>query len=501
MGAQRQFSVAGARLVRSLMTSVAVVAFAVAAPASAETLNEALAAAYANNPIMAGARAQLRAVDEELPEAQSGFRPSVSANADYGLSNLRTNAADYRNPDGSVPSEFQRLANQRQLQRNDGRTNPGGLSIVLSQPIFNGFQTISAVRRAEADIGASRARLTDTEQTLLFDSARAYTDVIRDGAVVRLRENNLKVLSQELSATRERFAAGAMTRTDVSQAEARRAAALAALDLAKSDLRSSLAEYERLIGHPAENLVDPRPLAAELPPTLEEALAIADNEAPEVIEANFQEESSRHEITFIEGEYLPHVRIDATHQERFDTNPWVDHQQTQSIVARMSVPLYSSGDIEARVRQAKHRRQGNLQQIEEARQRVRARTIAAWSQLNASRGQFEAVSQQVRASQDALNGVREEQAAGQRTLLDVLDAERELVEAKVTQVHARRDLVLVSYNVLGAMGRLTAQHLNLDTPLYDPEQHTREVDRLAWGFEIEEEAGYEGYWVTGDGQE
>lgn len=497
MSEHRRDAVATAGLLSALCIAAAAV-MAGPVTAHAETLNEALAAAYANNPIIAGERAQARAVDEELPEAQSGFRPSVTANADYGISSLRTGVADFRNADGSAPSDFQILANKRQMQRNDGTTHPGGVSIVLSQPIFNGFQTLSAVRQAEANIGASRARLHDTEQSLLFDSARAYTDVVRDGTVVRLRENNLKVLSSELQATRERFAAGAMTRTDVSQALARRAGALAELDRAKADLRASLAEYERMIGHPAENLKDPRPLGAELPATLDEALAIADAESPEVNEATFLEEASEHEITFIEGEYLPHVRLDATHQERFETNPWVDQQQSQSIIARMSMPLYSSGDIEARVRQAKHRRHSRLQAIEEARQQSRARTIAAWAQLNASRGQYEAVSQQVRASEDALNGVREEQAAGQRTLLDVLDAERELVEAEVAQAHARRDLVLVSYNVLGAIGRLTARQLNLDVALYDAEQHTRVVDRLAWGYSVEEVEGYEGYWPASE---
>ncbi len=461
--------------------------------AQAETLYEALAAAYAVHPLINQERAVVRATDEQLAQAQSGFRPRVSANADYGLTTQNTGDAEFLTSSGAVPSESQILANRRNTQRNDGLFHPYGYNLQISQPVFDGFSTFGAIREAKANIGAARENLRAVEQRVLLDGIKAYTGVLRDRALTTLRENNLKILARELTATRERFAAGEMTKTDVAQAESRKARAAADLDLARANLRTALAEYERAVGHPATSLVPPPAADSVLPGSLEEAISISAAENPDVVEAAYMERASQHQITQLRGELLPQVTINASHQERYDFSNTIENQQNQSVTARLSMPLYTGGELEARIRAAKQQRQGRLEGIEQARQLMRAQTIAAWSQLVANRSQLQAVEQQVHAAQEALTGVREEQRAGQRTLIDVLNAEQELLDSQVTRERARRDLVVASYAVLSSIGRLTADQLALGVELYDADDNLKKTDRRAWGIRIDREEGYAGY--------
>jgi outer membrane protein len=461
--------------------------------AQAETLLEALASAYAGNPQINQERAQVRATDERLAEAQAGFRPQVTANAEYGVSTLSTSDAEFQLTDGSAPTENQILSNRRSIQRNDGFFNPSSYTVQVQQQIFDGFSTLSAVREAEATIGAARENLRSVEQRVLYDGIRAYASVLRDRAIADLRENNVKILSRELAGTRERLAAGEVTRTDLAQAESRKARSVADLDLARANLASSLADYERIVGHPANALQYPAPADGLLPATLDEAIEISAAENPDVVEAAFAEKAGVQAIARIRGELLPQVTLNASHQERFDFSNSTDNQQSQSVTARLSVPLYSGGDVEARIRAAKQRRQGQLAGIEQARQQMRAQTIAAWSQLVANRSQLEAVQSQVRSSSQALEGVREEQKGGQRTLLDVLNAEQELLDSKITLERSRRDLIVASYAVLSAMGRLTATQLGLTGELYDVEDNYRRTNRRAWGIRIERDDSTEGF--------
>ena len=216
-------------------------------PALSETLNEALASAYKVNPRLDAARATLRATDEEVPRAISGYRPTITGEADTSFENTHT-----RPP---------RLIN------GDGSSNPRGYSVQLVQPLFRGFRVVNTVAEAEATVRAGRETLRSVEQSVLLEAVTAYLDVVRDQAIVRLRENNVTVLTRDLRATQDRFNVGEVTRTDVAQAQARRAAAVSALDLAKSNLQTSRATYERVIGHPPSNLVEPKP-SALVPKTL-----------------------------------------------------------------------------------------------------------------------------------------------------------------------------------------------------------------------------------------
>lgn len=433
----------------------------IVAPASAETLHQSLAAAYKYNPQIDAERARLRATDESVSIANSGYRPQITGSADI------TNSWQKTRP-GSL---------------GDGSNTSKGYSVGLSQSIFNGFQTMNAVSEAEAGVRAGREGLRSIEQGILLQAVTAYMDVIRDQAIVRLRENNVNVLSRELQATRDRFAVGEVTRTDVAQAEARRAASISALDVARSNLKISRATFERVIGHPPSRLVEPAPFA-RLPKSQDEAVTIATRESPEVVAALYREQGARFTVDRIWGELLPSVSLDAGYSQRFDPSNSIDQTQGTSVSGRVNIPIYEGGAVHARVRQAKHAHLALLQEIETIRTQTREGVASSWAQLTASRAQLESDQAAVTAARTALTGVREEQKVGQRTILDVLNAEQEYLSAQVQLETTRRNLVVNSYLVLQSVGRLSSDYLSLTKLVYDPEVHYSEVRRKWWGISI-----------------
>jgi outer membrane protein len=420
--------------------------------ARAETLNDALASAYKVNPRLDAARATLRATDEEVPRAISGYRPVITGNADTSWEKTTT----------------------RPTSTSNGDSNPRGYGVTLVQPIFRGFRVVNTVAEAEATVRAGRENLRITELSVLLEAVTAYMDVVRDQAIVRLRENNVTVLTRDLRATQDRFNVGEVTRTDVAQAQARRAAAVSALDLARANLKTSRATYERVIGHPPSNLVEPGP-SRLVPGALAENIEISARENPNVVAALYREQAARHAVERIRGEKLPEVRLEADYNKRFGDNQNVESIETSTVTGRLTVPFYSGGEVEARIRQAKHTHVSRMQEIEQARSEVQAQVVAAWSQLTAARAQLESDQAQVDANRVALVGVREEERVGQRTLLDVLNAEQELLNSEVNLVTTRRNLVFASYGVLSTIGRLNAQELGVTALIYDPETHYHEV--------------------------
>ena len=263
-----------------------------------------------------------------------------------------------------------------------------GYNVQLVQPLFRGFQTVNAVSEAEATVRSGRETLRSVEQSVLLEAVTAYMDVVRDQAIVRLRENNVTVLTRDLRATQDRFNVGEVTRTDVAQAQARRAAAVSALDLAKSNLQTSRATYERVIGHPPSNLVEPGP-SGLVPKTLADNTEISGRENPAVVAALYREQSAKFAVDRIRGERLPTAQLEATYQKRFDESVGLDWQETTAVTGRLTVPFYTGGEVEARIRQAKHTHVSRLQEIEQARTEVLAQVVAAWSQLIAARAQLE----------------------------------------------------------------------------------------------------------------
>jgi outer membrane protein len=314
---------------------------------------------------------------------------------------------------------------------------------------------------------------------VLLDATTAYVNVVRDTAIVRLRENDVKVLTEQLKATKDRFAVGEVTRTDVAQAEARLSEALATLAAAQANLKTSRAAYEQIIGHPPGDLVTPPSIKHLLPATLDEAMTLGDGENPIVLAAIYQEEASLYAVEQIMGELLPSATLQAQYQQRFgflntpdipgDSN--LEGEFTTTVMGRVNVPLYQGGGVTARVRQAKETNNQLKKEVEDARLRVHADVITNWGILQSSGPAITSAQAAVEANKIALTGVREEEKVGQRTTLDVLDATRELLNSQIGLVTALRDRVVSEYSLYAAIGRMDAQTLGLQVPYYDPIEH------------------------------
>lgn len=454
---------AGRRAARACALAVALLAATAAStPASAETLREALSNAYRANPRLDAERARLRATDEEVPRARSGYRPRVTGSADTGLNRIET----------------------RPTTTSEGETRPWGYSVTVSQTLFNGFRTGHQVDEAEAQVRAGREQLRSVEQQVLLDAVTAYADVVRDREVLRLREANVAALSREVAATEERRNAREVTRTDVAQGRTRLARALSQQDLVRGNLRASRAAFEKSVGRPPTTLSPPSPPKGQLPRTLEEAVSVAENESPQITSALYREAAERHGVGRIRSEFMPEVRLEANYAMRHQLPSGIDEQGATSVTGRVNVPLYEGGETAARVRQAKHRHVSRLQEIEQARQETQASVTQAWSRYQATRGQLKADKMGVESARVALEGVREEERAGQRTVLDLLNAEQELLDAEVQVVTSGRELVVAAYALLAQMGRLTAENLELDSEVYDPIAHYDEVRSRWFGIAI-----------------
>ncbi|MES0402034.1 MAG: TolC family outer membrane protein [Hyphomicrobium sp.] len=445
-----------------------------AAPSAlAESLPEALGSAYAYNPRLDAQRAFLRATDEDVARAMSGYRPQVGVEGDYGVRSRHTR------PIGTFGGVGGGLLGAR-----DGVTQPAGWTVFGEQNIFRGFRTYNAVNRAEADVRAEREIYRDVERNVLFEAVTAYMDVVRDIEVVRLAENNVNVLSRELKETQDRFSEGRVTTTDVAQAEARRARAVSNLDLARANLRTSRGAFLQVIGNSPNDLFDPGPPDQFLPGSLEEAINVSNNENPLVVASLYREQAAGYRVKEIHGELLPTVTLEGGYTQRFNTGRFVDKVETTEVLGRLTIPLYQGGEVSARVRQAKHDQVGFLQQIEQIRTEQAQAVVAAWAQLEAARAQLESDTISVESNRVALQGVREEEKVGQRTILDVLDAEQEYVQAEVDLERTKRNLVVAGYAVLSAMGRLDAAWIGVAAYVYDPQVHYRDVRRKWFGLSI-----------------
>ena len=437
-------------------------ACAIVSPVAAESLNEALGGAYGYNPRLDAQRAFLRGTDEDVAIARSGYRPTIMGRADGGIERTDT-----------VPtSQF------------DGVTKPHGYGVDLVQPIFRGFQVRNAVNAAEATVRSEREGLRNVERQVLLEAVTAYMDVVRDQQIVRLSENNVNVLTRELNATNDRFSVGEVTRTDVAQAEARRAGAVSDLDLARANLRTSRGAFQQVIGHPPSNLFDPGPPERFLPGSLQEAIDVSNNESPLVVAALYREQAAGFTIGQIRGELLPSFQIEAGYDNRQDISKTISKVETSFVTGRLTVPFYQGGEVSARVRQAKQNQIGFLQQIEQVRSEEQQIAVAAWSQLVAARAQLESDQIAVESNKVALQGVREEERVGQRTLLDVLNAEQEYLNSQVSLETTKRNLVVAAYTVIAAMGRLDAAWIGVAAYVYDPEVHYHEVRNKWFGLSI-----------------
>lgn len=450
-----------------LATTAAVSLLFGATTSNADTLREALALAYANNPSLLAARAQLRAVDQNVPLAVSGWRPRVTVNGDVSR---RRNDTVIQGAIGGG-ALFAGGVTLRTSQN---------ASIGVSQPLFRGFKTQAQTAAAEATVEAQRARLKASEQQVLLAAATAYFDVLRDMAVVELRSNNVQVLTRQLEATQDRFRVGEITRTDVAQAEARLSASVSARILAEGNLQRSRAAYVNAIGKSPENLVTPEPLGT-LPADREDAVNAASVDNPALVAAQFLAEAAQADIKDARGDLLPTVNLEGQLSKGWDTVADQSTSETAQARVTLSVPLYQGGAVYARLRQAKHTAGQRRLESDQARLDAREAATATWEGYQSARASIASIETQIVASEIALEGVQREAEVGARTVLDVLDAEQELLDARVNLVTAQRDQLVATLEVLSAIGRLTAEDLALNVSLYDAVEHYEDVKGSFYG--------------------
>lgn len=440
----------------------------------AETLADALMQAYRANPQLNSGRASLRAEDENVPRALSQFRPRANADAFLGYERRRSVQTSYEidNGDFLEPKIVDSIMNTRGAPR----------SAILSveQPLFDGFKTLNAARAAETNVFAGRERLKLLEQRVLFSAVTAYMNVLRDSAAVKLQQSNVAVLAEQLRQVKERYAAGQLTLTDISQAESRLAGGRAQLAAARGALEASLGAYRQVMGCEPRKLSPANPVDRLLPRTRAEAEAIAQREHPLVLAALHDADAADLDIKTIESEYLPSLSMTGDIYTQSDVSGGRTRAVGARVLGKLSVPIYSGGETSARVRQAKELAGQKRFDSDVARAELLALLRTNWGSLQAAKTQVSAAQAQIAAAERALAGVREEAKAGQRTTIEILNAQQELLNARIGLIAAQRDRVVASYAALAALGRLSARDLALDVDHYDPALHFEQV-KDSWG--------------------
>lgn len=434
--------------------------------ASAETISGALAKAYNLNSQLNSARAGVRVTDEGVAIAKSGYRPTVTGSAaiDYSNTHSRPRFGEHRTIDLTT----------------------GSFGVEIRQSLFDGFQTKNNVAAADARVRAQQQGLRNTEQNILFDASSAYMDVIRDRQVVVLRQRNLEFLEEQVRAARSRFDVGEGTRTDVAQAEADRSLAVAQLSSAKATALSSAATYRQLIGEEPNSLKMPSPLSKLLPKSLGQAVALAQEQHPAIIANEHLVDVAAFTVKSTEGQLLPQVSASAGISQDFrDSSPDLTAQNGNTTSAgvglQLIVPIYQGGRTSAQVRQSKESLGQARIEVDVSRDQVRQAITSAWNQYEAARESVVANRETVSAAQLALNGVIEERNVGQRTTLDVLEAQADVINSQINVASSEHDVVVASYAILSAVGRLSARQLSLQVTEYKPEEHYKAVKDKWYG--------------------
>jgi outer membrane protein len=457
----------GVKALTGAAAAVLLMAYADLTPALADTIEAALVRAYQNNPQLNAQRALVRSTDENVPQALSGYRPKVSLTASAGVQYTDSNTTSGGSPTAIVRTETH------------GVDPPRSAGLTISQTLYNGGQTANKTRAAESQVSGAREGLRVLDEAVLLSGATIYMDYLRDAAIVEVQKSNVRVLEQTLKQTRDRFNVGEVTRTDVAQSEAQLAAGKTQELTAESNLVTTRANFRRIIGNEPVALAPGSPVDRFLPASLPSAIELSLIENPNVTAAMYGIDVNFLQVKVNEGALLPTVSFQASVQQSYEQSMIIYRAFGASAIAQVSAPLYQGGAEYSLIRQSKENLAQQRLNLEQVRDQTRANTVTAWGQLVAGKAQVASAQSQVTASEIALNGVREEAKAGQRTTLDVLNAQQALVNARVALVTAQHDRVVASYAVLSAVGRLSPQVLNLPTSTYDPSVHYQQV-RDSW---------------------
>jgi outer membrane protein len=438
-------------------------------PAAAERIEAALARAYQYNPQLNAQRAVVRQTDEGVPQALSGYRPTINATAGAGK--------QFIDAKGNIPGLGPGGAS---LPINTNEAfNTWSVGVTGSQNLFNA-QTPSRTRAAEAQVFAARETLRVIEQSVLFSAASVYMDVLRDTANLDLQRDNVRVLQQTLKVTQDRRDSGAVTDTDLDQAQAQLAAGEASLHSARSTLLTTKANYRRIIGNEPEGLSAGMPVDRFSPRTLDAAIAQSLSQNPSVTAAMYDVDVAQLQVKIAEAGLYPTLVLQGSvQQQQFNSSDSTLRLLNSTVQAKLTIPIYQGGSEYSAIRQSKEAVSQQRLSLDQVRNQVRASVVQYWGQLEAAKAQTEAAERQVKYAERALNGVRDEAQVGQRTTLDVLNAVQALLNARVGLIIAQHDRVVASYNLLSAVGRLAPAVLGLPTQIYDPGVNYHQV-RDSW---------------------
>jgi outer membrane protein len=442
-------------------------AFAGLAPALADTIESALVRAYQNNPQLNAQRALVRSTDENVPQALSNYRPKVALTVNGGYQYTDSNITSSGTPTSILRREY------------NGTDGPRSAGVTVTQTLFNGNQNANKTRAAESQVSGAREALRVLEETVLLSAATIYMDYLRDAAILEVQRSNVRVLEQTLKQTRDRYAVGTVTPTDVAQAQAQLAAGQSQQLTAESNLVTTRSNFRRIIGDEPSSLAPGSPVDRFLPKSSRSAVELSLIENPNVTAAMFGIDVNFLQVKINEGALLPTVTLQSSVQQSYEQTLTTFRAFGASTVAQVSVPIYQGGAEYSLIRQSKESLAQQRLNLEMTRDQTRANAVTAWGQLVAGKAEVTSAESQVVASEIALTGVRKEAGVGQRTTLDVLNAQQALVNARVALVTAQHDRVVASYAVLSAVGRLSPQVLNLPTTTYDPSLHYQQV-RDSW---------------------
>lgn len=448
--------------VAALLTALASLSPIGAGIAHADSLRNALIEAYETNPQLLAERAHLRSVDEKVPQALANWRPTVQL----------TSSAGYQKQWNSGPSFF--LPPYQAL-------TPTIVDVNIKQPIYRGGRTVAQTAQAEKQVEAERAKLIFTEESVFYSVIKAYLDVVRDQATLDLSVNNEQLLRKQLESTQEQFRVGTVTRTDVAQAQAQLASAVADRNQAEGNLQVSRANYQRAVGHLPPKL-SPAKMRPVLPTTRAAALNLAANKNPNVIAALFAEDAGHDAVKVVKGQLLPTISVVGDYQ-RLDSTSF-NHELTSnaSVVAQLTMPLYEGGAVYSQAREAEQTVGQLKNEADDARRQAVQSATQAWETMTAARARLNALQQTVKAAEIAFEGTKEEQKVGTRTVLDVLITEQQLFSDRVNLVSTQHDLALAEFNLALQIGRLTAPDLKLHVKLYDVDRHYQAVRDKWFGF-------------------
>jgi outer membrane protein len=473
-GGRRLTSYAGASVPAHVAINVAAMlaAFLAFTNVHAETMSDALARAYRTNPDLNQQRAGVRATDETIPQATAAYRPTVTATGQYGYSNLAVHEP------GTAVSSVEGIGAGGGITSGTFKasTDTGNIGATLTETIFNGNRNYNGVRQAESNVLGARETLRNTEESVLQNGATAYMDVLRDTAILDLRKNNIIVLEEQLRQTRDRFNVGEVTRTDVAQAASSLASARSDYFTAQANLETSIANYHEVIGIDPSLLQPARSVEGLLPNTLDSAILVAMHEHPEVQAALHQVDAAELQVKIQEGALMPTVTLNGSVAQNYNDQGEPGFRLfNATVLGSVSVPIYTGGLVDAQVRQAKEQLSQAELQADLQRTQVRASVVSNWGLLDTAKAVIVSDEAAVKSAEIALEGVREEARVGQRTTLDVLNAQQTLLNARVSLVSAQRDRVVASYATLASVGELSSDQLGLDVVRYDPTVHFNQV--------------------------